>query len=68
MNNNKRMIYIYDDNIKTYDSIENKSEWINAHLRELKMGEQLDIEVEVNRFEQKIREMHERSRADSGTE
>ena len=32
------MIYIYDDNIDTYDKIENKSEWINSLLREASKG------------------------------
>ena len=67
MNKNKRMIYIYDDNIDTYDDIENKSEWINGLLREIGKGEQLDIEKEVNKFEERLKAVHGRRTTDDGT-
>lgn len=31
--NNRRMIYVYDENLDIYDSIPNKSEWINDKIR-----------------------------------
>lgn len=35
MSKQKRMIYIYDENVAKYDALENKSEWINNLLKEL---------------------------------
>ncbi len=33
MNKQKRMIYIYDENVEYYDSLANKSEFVNEKLR-----------------------------------
>ena len=35
MSKNKRMIYIYDENVAKYDALENKAEWVNQMLKEL---------------------------------
>ncbi len=33
MNKQKRMIYVYEENVEFYDSLANKSEFINEKLR-----------------------------------
>lgn len=32
MNKQKRMIYVYEENVEFYDNLENKSEFINKQL------------------------------------
>lgn len=56
---NKRMIYIYDENLTKYNSIENKSEWINEKIKEL---EDVPLEVDdrqtrIDDFEEKMRKL-----------
>lgn len=63
MRKNKRMIYIYDENVAKYDALENKAEWVNSHLKELPA---VHIEPDenqvplVNDFEEKIRSIRGR--------
>lgn len=63
MSKNKRMIYIYDENVAKYDALENKAEWVNSHLKELPA---VHIEPDenqvplVNDFEEKIRSIRGR--------
>lgn len=48
---NKRMIYIWPENLEFYDALKNKSEIVNqqlAHMRD-NVPEQLDIETELER-------------------
>lgn len=52
MNKQKRMIYVYAENVKFYDKLKNKSEFINKALfeaqstepQEIKPGGQLEAE------------------------
>lgn len=48
---NKRMIYIWPENLEFYDGLKNKSEVINQQLNEMQKNipEQLDIETELQR-------------------
>lgn len=36
MSKTKRMIYIWGENLEFYDSLGNKSEWINERIREVR--------------------------------
>jgi hypothetical protein len=36
MNKQKRMVYVYEENVAFYDSLDNKSEFINNALAEAK--------------------------------
>lgn len=54
---NKRMIYIYDENLTKYNSIENKSEWINEKIRELE-----DVPLEVDEKQTRIDDFEEKMR------
>ena len=71
MSRNKRMIYIYDENVAKYDALENKAEWVNGHLKELPAvhiepsEDQIPL---VNDFEEKIRSIRGRSESNVGTE
>lgn len=58
-NPNKRMIYIWPENLAYYDNLKNKSEIINKHLSELRgqLPGQLDIETEL---EKKLKRLDER--------
>lgn len=38
MNKQKRMIYIYEENVEFYNSLENKSEFINEQLKNARLG------------------------------
>lgn len=40
MNKQKRMIYIWGDNLEFYDKLENKSEFINQKIAEERNGSQ----------------------------
>lgn len=62
MSKQKRMIYIYEENIAKYDAMENKSEWINKHLKELPdvapvVDENQTSLSNFNDFEEKIRKL-----------
>lgn len=49
---NKRMIYIWPENLEFYDGLDNKSDLINRVLMQMQhepVPEQLDIEVELKR-------------------
>lgn len=61
MSKNKRLIYLSDENLEIYDALENKSEFINRKLRELKLE---DVEDKGSEFDEKIRELRGRSTAD----
>ena len=71
MSKNKRMIYIYDENVAKYDALENKAEWVNQHLKELPAvhiepsEDQIPL---VNDFEEKIRSIRGRDKSIIGTE
>lgn len=71
MSKNKRMIYIYDENVAKYDALENKAEWVNSHLKELPA---VHIEPDenqvplVNDFEEKIRSIRGRDESNIRTE
>lgn len=39
MSKNKRMVYIYDENVEVYNNLENKSDWLNQRLEEEKKKE-----------------------------
>lgn len=41
MNKQKRMVYIYEENVEYYDSLKNKSEFINEKIRLAKRTEPL---------------------------
>lgn len=48
---NRRIIYIWPENVEFYNSLQNKSEVINRYLMQLQSenSEQLDIEEELQR-------------------
>lgn len=48
MTKQKRMVYIYEENLDFYESIENKSEFINAALKE---GKQRASHVDANNID-----------------
>lgn len=62
---NRRIIYIHDDNIKAYDDMENKSEFINQKLRELRSN---DMKDKSNEFDEKIKRLRGRSTTDGSAE
>ena len=58
MSRNKRMIYIWDENLEYYDSLQNKSDVINNILQNLVVdaeGSTLDVIAE------KLRKIDERN-------
>ena len=59
MSKNKRMIYIYDENMAKYDALENKAEWVNAKLKELEdVTQEVDEkQIHIDDFEEKIRKL-----------
>lgn len=59
---NKRMIYIWPENLHYYDNLPNKSELINKHLADMQnqLPGQLDIETEL---EKKLKRIDERATA-----
>ena len=59
MSRNKRMIYIYDENIAKYDALENKAEWVNQMLKELDdVPEEVDEkQTRIDDFDEKIRKI-----------
>lgn len=59
MSKNKRMIYIYDENMAKYDSLENKAEWVNQKLKELEdVPEEVDEkQTRIDDFDEKIRKI-----------
>jgi hypothetical protein len=59
---NKRMIYIWPENLHFYDQLENKSEIINKHLAEMQnqLPGQTDIESELAK---KLKRIDEQSAA-----
>lgn len=57
MSKNKRMIYIYDENVAKYDALENKAEWVNRRLKELE-----DVPQKVDEQQTRIDEFDERIR------
>ena len=59
MSKNKRMIYIYDENMEKYDALENKAEWVNAKLKELEdVPQEVDEkQIHIDDFEEKIRKL-----------
>lgn len=59
MSRNKRMIYIYDENISKYDALENKAEWVNQRLKELDdVPEEVDEkQTRIDDFDEKIRKI-----------
>ena len=62
---NRRIVYIHDDNLEFYENMDNKSEFINQKLRELRAEDAPD---KSNEFEEKIRKMRGRSSANSSAE
>lgn len=46
MNKQKRMIYIYEENLDFYDELENKSQWINDKLQDARVNTRLKDAVE----------------------
>lgn len=59
MTKNKRMIYIYDENLARYNALENKAEWVNAKLKELDdVPEEVDEnQTRIDDFEDKIKKI-----------
>lgn len=59
---NKRMIYIWPENMHFYDNLANKSEVINKHLAEMQnqLPGQTDIESSL---EKKLKQIDERAAA-----
>ena len=59
MSSNKRMIYIYDENMAKYDALENKAEWVNQMLKELDdVPEEVDEkQTRIDDFDEKIRKI-----------
>lgn len=59
---NKRMVYIWPENLHYYDNLANKSEIINKHLAELQnqLPGQTDIETEL---EKKLKRLNEQPAA-----
>jgi hypothetical protein len=45
MNKQKRMIYVWPENVEYYDSLPNKSDFINEMLKQFRLG---DIKPTVN--------------------
>ena len=58
MSKTKRMIYIWEENVKYYDHLDNKSDLINKFLISRQIPKQLDIETEL---EKKLRRIDERT-------
>ena len=61
MSKNKRMIYIYDENVAKYDALENKAEWVNQKLKELEdVPEKVDErQTRIDDFDEKIRKIRD---------
>lgn len=54
---NQKMIYVSDDNLEFYDQMEDKSEFINKKLKELRLeGDVVDKSTE---FEDKIKKLRQ---------
>ena len=41
MSKQKRMIYVYEENVDFYDDLENKSEFINEQMTRARVGEEV---------------------------
>ena len=61
MSKNKRMIYIYDENVAKYDALENKAEWVNQKLKELEdVAEEVDErQTRIDEFDEIIRKLRD---------
>lgn len=57
MSKNKRMIYIYDENLARYNALTNKAEWVNEKLAEMDdVPEEVDErQTRIDDFEEKIK-------------
>lgn len=45
MSSNKRMVYIQPENLEFYDSLENKSDFINGALKTARLGGVTDLKT-----------------------
>lgn len=61
MNKQKRMVYIYEENVEAYDSLDNKSEFINNALFERKKA--AIKQPNIDYVKQKLAEMESREKA-----
>ena len=62
MSKNKRMIYLWDENVEAYEAIPNKSEWINIMIKE-NSKEDADVEDKSSEFERKLEKISGRDTA-----
>lgn len=46
MGKQKRMIYIYEENVPFYESLENKSEFINKQIARARLGNKAPTEAQ----------------------
>lgn len=52
------MIYVSDDNLEFYESMKDKSEWINKKLKELRLeGDVVDKSTEFDAKIQRLRQL-----------
>jgi len=55
---NQKMIYVSDENLEFYDQLEDKSEFINKKLRELRLeGDVVDKSTDFEAKIKKLRQM-----------
>ena len=65
MTKQKRMIYIYEENLDYYDALENKSDFINRALAKGKSQEPVKDPDDINYIQRKIAEIDRARKAEA---
>lgn len=62
MAKNKRMIYLWDENLEFYDSLTNKSGLLNLYIEKLRSEETPEVEDKGSEFDEKLKRLDGRIR------